>query len=221
MMNTDEIFTQKKPTDWELVEKHFRAGILSNVQIAAECGVSEGAIRKRAKRDGWTKDLKAKIKARAEELVRKETVRTVRTSLTPASEKQTVEVNAQAAAVVLIAQKGSIRRGHELFKKLMEELEMTSNNRELFEQLGELLDKSSEDDGGQVRQDKLKAIFMKVISLTGRIDSAKKMIETFEKIVRMERLSYGIDVDEGGDNRLADALKTLMEMKKNGIVPTH
>ena len=220
-MNTDEIFTQKKVTDWELVEKHFRAGILSNVQIAAECGVSEGAIRKRAKRDGWTKDLKAKIKARAEELVRKETVRTVRTSLTPASEKQTVEVNAQAAAVVLIAQKGSIRRGHELFKKLMEELEMTSNNRELFEQLGELLDKSSEDDGGQVRQDKLKAIFMKVISLTGRIDSAKKMIETFEKIVRMERLSYGIDVDEGGDNRLADALKTLMEMKKNGIVPTH
>lgn len=182
-----------KHTDWELIEKHYRAGILSNVQIATECGVTEGAIRKKAKKELWTKDLKEKIKARAEELVRAQQVRTPSTRLTPVSEKQVVEDNAQATAIVLIAQKGSIARGHALFRSLMDELEALTNNKELFAELGELLDQSSTDEDGKQRQDKRNEIYQKVISMTGRVDAAKKLIEILEKTVKMEREAFGID----------------------------
>lgn len=210
---------EKKIVDWELIEKHYRAGILSNVQIAAECGVTEGAIRKKAKKELWTKDLKAKIQSRAEELVRIAQVRTPSTRLTPISEKQVVEDYAQATSIVLVAQKGSISRGHELFRKMMDELEALTNNKELFAQLGELLDESGEDGDGRSRQDKRNEIYNKVISMTGRVDSAKKLIEILEKTVKLEREAFGIDSEKNAENPVDAALKAMAAWKKNGEQP--
>ena len=64
----------KRP-DWEAIESAYRAGVMSLREIASQHGISEGAIRKRAKKDNWTRDLNAKIKSRADDLVRKEEVR--------------------------------------------------------------------------------------------------------------------------------------------------
>lgn len=55
--------TDKQAVDWLSIEKHYRAGIFPLRKIADEYGVTEGAIRKRAKRDGWSRDPSAKIKA--------------------------------------------------------------------------------------------------------------------------------------------------------------
>ncbi len=44
---------KKPPIDWELVEKHYRAGILTLRQVGAECKVSHVAIQKRATRLDW------------------------------------------------------------------------------------------------------------------------------------------------------------------------
>ena len=83
--------------DWRLVERHDRAGVLSNVQIASKCALTEGVVRKRAKRDGCVKSLSAKIAARADELVRAEAVRAAGTSGTVVPEQELIEPNAQAA----------------------------------------------------------------------------------------------------------------------------
>jgi uncharacterized protein YjcR len=61
--------------DWEAIETAYRAGMMSLREIAAQHGISEGAIRKRAKRDDWSRDLAAKVKERADDLVRKAEVR--------------------------------------------------------------------------------------------------------------------------------------------------
>ena len=59
--------TNAKPApDWEKIEADYRAGIKTLRQIAGEHGVSHVAINKRAKRDGWSRDLSAKIAAKAE-----------------------------------------------------------------------------------------------------------------------------------------------------------
>lgn len=59
------------------IELDYRIGIKSLHQISGECGVTEGAIRKRAKRDHWTRDLSEMIKMKADFLVRKDAVRSV------------------------------------------------------------------------------------------------------------------------------------------------
>ena len=72
----------KAQPDWECIELDYRAGIKTLRQIAGEHGISEGAIRKRAKRDDWARDLSERIQDKAEQLVRKDAVRSlVRTEI--------------------------------------------------------------------------------------------------------------------------------------------
>ncbi|MCZ5436528.1 hypothetical protein O5476_02785 [Escherichia coli] len=41
--------------DWEAIESAYRAGVLSLRDIGEKYGVTEGAIRKRAKKLGWVR----------------------------------------------------------------------------------------------------------------------------------------------------------------------
>lgn len=61
----------KRP-DWEAIESAYRAGVMSIREIASQYEITHQAISKRAKKEGWERDLKAKVKARAENLVAKE-----------------------------------------------------------------------------------------------------------------------------------------------------
>ena len=47
--------------DWEALEVEYRTGKYSNRQLGAKFGVSESAIRYRAKGKGWQKDLSKKV----------------------------------------------------------------------------------------------------------------------------------------------------------------
>ena len=61
----------RKPTDWEAIEREYRAGQLSLRAIAAKAGITEGAIRKKAKAEGWQRALADKVReAVREKLVR-------------------------------------------------------------------------------------------------------------------------------------------------------
>lgn len=56
---------KKKKIDWEKIEVDYRAGVKTLREIADEHNITHGAINKRAKRDGWERDLTAKIKTKA------------------------------------------------------------------------------------------------------------------------------------------------------------
>jgi len=198
-----------KPTaDWELIEKHFRAGLLSLREIAkaADDVVTEGAIRKRAKKDGWTRNLKAKIAQRTEELVRKSAVRETSTQLTPVTEVQVIDAVAQLQTSVALSHRTDSGRLKKLMVSLLSELERTTDNIDLFGQLGELLDESGPDHNGTWRTDKLNELYRKVISMGGRVDNAKKLTEIFEKLVKLEREAYGLDTAEDGKGGIEDVL---------------
>ena len=57
--------------DWEIIERDYRAGIKTLRQIATENGITHGAVNKRAKADGWDRNLQAKIQAKVEAKVSK------------------------------------------------------------------------------------------------------------------------------------------------------
>jgi hypothetical protein len=184
------------PPDWERIEASFRAGTMSLREIAAAHGISEGAIRKRAKRDDWSRDLNAKVRAKADELVRKELVRS-EVRVPTATEKQTVEVEAQVQARIRISHRTDIARFRALALSLLTELEAETGNAEEFEQLGDML--RNEDERGQ---DKRNDIYRRVISSAGRIDSTKKLAETLKVLIALEREAYGMTaepVDDPGD----------------------
>jgi hypothetical protein len=62
---------QNRDLDWERIEEQFRAGQISIRAIATEHGITDGAIRKRARVHGWKRDLTEKVRnAVRAELVR-------------------------------------------------------------------------------------------------------------------------------------------------------
>ena len=60
-----------RTTDWEAIEREHRAGQLSLREIARKYGITDTAIRKKAKAEGWSRDLTEKVReAVRERLVR-------------------------------------------------------------------------------------------------------------------------------------------------------
>jgi len=195
--------TTKQP-DWERIEQLFRAGLLSVREIAAACGVSHTAINKRSKAEGWDRDLNAKIKAKADSLVSKREVSTKVSTETLATERGIVEANAEVIADIRMAHRGDISRGRRLTNKLLDELEGLTDNRHLFEELGELM-RDPDDNGFDKRND----LYGKVISLPGRSKTMKEMAETLKTLVALERQAYDLDTKSGGAD--ADELSKLMD----------
>ena len=195
--------TAKQP-DWEAIERAYRAGLLSVREIAGACGVSHTAIQKRAKIKGWERDLKAKIKAKADSLVAKREVATQVASKSVETEREIIEVNAEVIASIRMAHRGDISRGRRLTNKLLDELEGITDNRHLFDELGELM--RSEDDKGQ---DKRNDLYQKIIDLPGRSKTMKEMAETLKTLIALERQAYDLDTKTGNSD--ADELSKLMD----------
>ena len=51
-----------KIVDWEAIESEYRAGIVSIREIARKYGIDQSGLRRKAGKNGWTRDLAAKIK---------------------------------------------------------------------------------------------------------------------------------------------------------------
>lgn len=198
---------EKAAPDWERVEADYRAGVLSVREIAASQGISHTAIQKRAKADGWERDLAAKIKAKADSLVAKREVATQVATERVETERGIVEANAEVIANVRLTHRGDIRRYRELANSLLQEIEVETGSLDLFEELGEIL--RSEDDKGQ---DKRNDIYRKVISGASRIDSMKKLADTLKVLIGLEREAYGIgETDKPASGDAAALLKELVE----------
>lgn len=193
-----------KHPDWEAIERAYRAGLLSIREIASTQGITHGAINKRAKRDGWERDLKAKIQAKADSLVSKRTVSTEVSTKQADTEREIIEVNAEVIANVRMAHRGDISRGRRLTNKLLDELEGLTDNRELFDQLGELM-RDPDDSGFDKRND----LYSKVINLPGRSKTMKELAETLKTLISLERQAYDLDTKSGNSD--ADALSKLMD----------
>jgi hypothetical protein len=182
----------KKPTDWERIEADFRAGLLSVREIAAANGVSHTAIQKRAKADNWSRDLGAKIKARADALVAKREVATQVAAERVETDRGLIEANAEVIANVRLNHRKDINAARTVAMALLDELTHQTGNQDLYEQLGELLLGKEEDSTDSVAATKRWQAFQAAMSLGGRTKIMKDLADTLHKLVGLEREAYGI-----------------------------
>lgn len=208
----------KRQIDWEKIELDYRVGIKTLRQIADEHGITEGAVRKRANRDDWSRDLSAKIDKKADDLVRKSLVRKeVRNSPEyKATEKQIIDENAQAIVEVRLSHRKDIAKAKNLMNLLLDELESQTVARELYEQLGELL---RQDDEKGV--DKLNDLYQKVIGTPSRVVSMQKLADTMKTVITLEREAFNIGKEvEKTHDPLTELITTIAKTNKStfGVV---
>ena len=193
--------------DWERVEAQYRVGTMSLREIAGGHGITEGAVRKRAKRDSWARDLGARVRAKADALVRKEMVRSEVRTENP-SETLTVEVEAQVQARIRLSHRTDIAKCRKLLMSQLAELEGQTDNIDLVRKVGELLSSDARD------PDKINAVYQKAVSLGSRASTMKSLAESLRILVGLERQALSLDEAEGKPEKsLAERIKALSDQE--------
>ncbi|EKN4883255.1 hypothetical protein [Yersinia enterocolitica] len=194
--------------DWEAIESAYRAGLMSIREIASQHGITHGAINKRAKRDDWERDLKAKIKAKADALVSKREVSTQVSTEKALSERILIEANAEVIANVRMEHRGDIRRAREITNALFDELGAECADIESLRKLGELM--LDPDENGR---DRLNEVYQSIIALPERVKAVKALSDAMKNLIGLERQAYDIG-DDKGDNvvsKLSDLMDSLSQ----------
>lgn len=209
-----------KAIDWERVEGDYRAGQLSLREIGSLHGLTEGAIRKRAKRDDWTRDLEAKVRAKAEDLVRKQAVREAVRNEAKVTERVLIDANAQVIAQVRSDHRTDIGRYRTLALKLLRELEHQTDSGDLYEQLFELLTDPEGEDADQSaaakeRQRKRREVFERALSLGGRTKTMKDLADTLKTLIALEREAYGLALGAVESQSRSDLLQEISGLLQN------
>jgi len=175
-----------KQTDWEALEVDYRAGIASIRELARQYDVSDTAIRKKAKADGWERDLTEKVHERVRaKLVRAE-VRALNAREPVRTEAEIIEAAAETAVQVVQIHRRDVRNGRMICARLFAELQDTSDNREI---IAESIDSETQDDQSPTRRNQM----MKAISLPTRARAMLDLSAAMKNLVAVERQAFSLD----------------------------
>lgn len=212
-MTKDTTKPRAAAVDWLIVEKDYRAGIKTLRQIALEAGVSHVAIQKRAKAEGWTRDLQSRIQQKAQELVTRQEVTSEVTKQKAVTERQIVEANAHAVAHVDLTNRKDVLRGMDVSRQHIEELAALNDPtfRDRLVWLGEVMDESGVDDEtGKLVKDKANELYRYIIDMPGRVKMAKEVAAAVGVYVPMMRKIYKLDAEaKEGASSIEDLLRAM------------
>lgn len=169
----------RKQIDWEAVEREYRAGQLSVVEIGRQHGVSHTAINKRAKRDGWARNLADRVRKEV-------STRLVSTEVSPETEAQAVDIAAARGVQIVREHQSSIGRGQKMVSVLFGELEEASANREAVD--AEIEAATSGDKGGKRR-----AMMLRAVALPSRATTLTNLAGALKTLVGLERQAFSLD----------------------------
>lgn len=192
----------KPECDWEEIERLYRADLRTNAQLARDFGIHATTITRRAKKHAWKRDLKHRIKERANELVQERAVKAL------ASDDQTIEENAQLTANVRLSHRQDIGDARSIAMTLLDDLkaQIGADNRARLEDLFIAALKAN-----AIDESALEA-YERVTSLTNHVRVMKDLADTMTKLVTLERQAYGLD---DVDSSPVDALTTLLHSIAN------
>lgn len=204
---------EEKILDWPTIEADYRAGMKTLRTMAEEHGISDGAIRKRAKKEDWTRDLSGKIAAKAQDNLQQETARMELRTSGAIAEKTLVAVNAQVQTDIVMAHRADIQRARSLSMNLLSELEAQTDGLELLEELADIMHEPDEKG-----QDKRNELLRKVISLGSRATTMKTLADSLKSLIGLEREAFGIDKEEesSGAGAIESVIKKVMA-KRNKV----
>lgn len=198
---------KKVEVDWEEVERLYRADLRTFAQLASDFGVADSTVRRRAKKHGWKRDLKNRIKERANAIVQERAVQSLASDQI-ARDDMTIEENAQLTANVRLEHRQNIGAAQAMMMTLYGDLQaqIGMDNRARLEDLFIAALQAEVVDASQLEA------YERVTSLANHVRIMKELADTMTKLVTLERQAYGLD---DVDSSPVDALTTLLHSIAN------
>ena len=123
-----------KQPDWEAIERAYRAGQLSVRLIGEQNGVAHNTILKRAKKEGWQRDLSDHVRAAVKEKVTRAVTRGSDQSQL-VTDAEIIEEAAEAGAAVVLAHRADLNVWRGIAGKLaaaLAEMDVNEENHDKF-----------------------------------------------------------------------------------------
>jgi hypothetical protein len=192
-----------KPVAWAAVEAPFRAGIRSLKSIGLQFGVVPSATLKHFNKLGIKRDLRARVIAKAQELVNEQAVNAaVNAAGAAVHERDIIGANPIASASVQIAHRTDIARARKLVSGLMAELEDTVERPELFGMIHMVLSNPDEP-----AIESLRSMARLAESLPMRARAMKDLADTLRILIGLEREAFALDTASGSDGKYLVIIK--------------
>lgn len=167
----------RKLIDWDLIRRLYIANQLTIRQIAKECGVSDAAIRKRAKAHGWQRDLSGPVRARTQAKIAMAEVAAI--ASLAAQEKvaaRSAELTAEAIEHASDIAAGIVVRHRSDLKKHIERSHV------IGERLDTMIQEASD--------------FKDMVAV---IQCYKGLVDAQSRIIALEREAFGLDNKDSND----------------------
>ena len=190
-----------KQPDWEAIERAYRAGALSIRTIAERNGISDTAIRKKAKASGWVRDLSEQVRKEVRNKLVRGEVRDGQCA-NPERDAEIVEEAAEEGATVVRSHRRDIRKASNLANLLMDDLLTTIQQRESIE---DAIEAETRDDSNGMRR----ANMLGAVSLPSNAKTLFQLSSAMKNLQVLERQAFNLDDKEQSSD--VDELSNLMD----------
>lgn len=212
---------RRSDIDWDAIEREYRLGQKSNKQIAMEFGIQPSTLGRRAEKYEWVQDKSKEVHTRAANMLLLEDVanatgknatRNANANATPSTAD--IKIAARARVDVILGHRKLSKRAMDLAKVMLGDLEVSSSpeGAGLIESLLDAVAAPAEgeiEDEQKRRRQKQRDLLEKALGLDSRVDTLKRLSETIDRLVNMERQAFGItDKSPAGESPL-DGSKSL------------
>ena len=217
--NAEPATGKQTPFDWDALEPHYRAGIRTLRDLSVAYGPSPATIVKHANKHKWTRNLKAKIQARADALVNADAVnkagKQIQSKSAKAAEALVVEVEGTVQSRIRLEQRHDIGRGRNLVMVMLSELESMTQSPMLLKDLQACLAQcQAGEDIPHAVLTKADILLGQALTLDSRAGVLKSLTDSLGRLVALEREAYGINRDAEFTDAFSEMLRGIQGKAK-------
>ena len=177
---------QRRKVDWEAVERDYRTSQLTLRELGEKHGCAHPAIARKAKAEGWQRDLTDAVKqATSSKLIQA----AVTSAVTNKHQAVTnaVLVAAEVNTQVILGHRKGLNRITRIKEALLDQIEQAA---QLMPELADVIEMVRQPDDNGV--DKANDALRKAMSRSGLVDDLKKLAEIDERVRKGEREAFNI-----------------------------
>ena len=185
-LNADTVVAKAR-TDWEAIERDYRTGLYTLRELETKHGAVHSTIDRKAKRDGWSKDLAKLIRQETNAKLIAATLQqdcdTARQNAT-----KTVSVASDLAKDVILGHRKGLKRLTDVKIKLLAQIEQAADNMVSLSEVIEMV-RNPDDNGIDRANDALR----KAMGRSALVDDLKKLADVDERVRKGEREAFSLD----------------------------
>jgi len=179
----------KRRTDWEAVERDYRTGKFTLRELEEKHKAFTSSISRKAKKDGWTKDLSTAIKQATNAKLTSDLVNTL-VNEGAQDVSNAVLAAAEVNTRVILSHRKGLQAITNVKRTLLNQIEQAAAN---MADLAEIIEMVRNPDGNGI--DRANDALKKAMSRSALVDDLKKLADVDEKVRKGEREAFGLDDD--------------------------